>query len=256
MTGPRLHDRVALITGAGRGFGRATAEVFAREGALVAINYSKSEQPARELAAEIERAVGPGRTLLLQADVGDEAAVRAMVQRTLDHFGRIDILVNNAGILERAPFAEVPLDHWQPMLSTNINGVLNCTRHVAPHLLARGSGRVINLGTQLTLSGGPPLFAVYTATKGFISGLTKSLAREWGQRGVTVNCVAPGNIVTDMNASFYPPEEQAARRPHMVMGRFGDPIDVAHACLYLASDEAGFITGQTIYVCGGNVMAP
>lgn len=256
MAGPRLDGRNALVTGAARGFGRETARVFAREGARVVLNYNASEARARELADEIAREVGPDRTLLVRADVGDPAQVEAMTRTALDRFGRLDILVNNAGVLHLGPFESQPLEDWLHMLHVNVNGVLNCTRAIAPPMLERGFGRIINLGTQLTLMGGMPGFAFYTATKGFVSALTKSLAKEWGQRGVTVNCVGPGSIVTDMNASFYPPEVQEQRRQHMVMGRFGEPVDVAYACLYLASDEAKFMTGQTLYVCGGNVMAP
>jgi NAD(P)-dependent dehydrogenase (short-subunit alcohol dehydrogenase family) len=247
-----LQGRVALITGAGRGFGRAIAERFNEAGADLALNYRASAAGCEAVAvAARERG---GRAITIQADVADGAAVEAMVARTLAELGRIDVLVNNAGIMYLEPFSESSEEHWRREIEVNIVGSLRLAQAVIPHMVAQGSGRIINLSSQLALVGWERA-PVYSGTKGFILTWTKSLARELGQHGITVNAIGPGSIITDMNANVYPtPEAEAKRKSELPLRRFGSPRDVAECALFLASDAGSFLTGQMLGPNGGNVM--
>jgi 3-oxoacyl-[acyl-carrier protein] reductase len=248
----QLDGKVALITGAGRGFGKATAECFAEAGASLVLNYRTSREGCEEVAASArERGA---RAITVQADVTDGPAVEAMVARAIDEFGRIDILVNNAGIMFHEEFPESSEKHWRQEMEVNVFGPLRVTHAVAPHMIAQGWGRIINISSQLALVGWPR-GAVYSGTKGFILSWTKSLAREFGQHGITVNAIGPGSIITDMNANVYPDEEAKRRRmAELPLRRFGSPRDVGECALFLASDGGGFLTGQMLGPNGGNVM--
>ena len=247
-----LEGKVALITGAGRGFGRATAELFAEAGADLVLNYRASRAGCEEVA-ELARALGR-RVLLARADVADGAAVAAMVDGALAEFGRIDILVNNAGIMHVGPFAESGEESWRDEVEVNIFGPLRVTRAVVPHMIRQRWGRVVNLSSQLALVGWEKA-PVYAGTKGFILTWTKSLARELGQYGITANAIGPGSILTDMNRDVYPSEEaRQCRTQELPLRRFGSPRDVAECALFLASDAGGFLTGQMLGPNGGNVM--
>ncbi|HVB09926.1 MAG TPA: 3-oxoacyl-ACP reductase family protein [Bacillota bacterium] len=248
----RLDGRVALVTGGSRGFGRATALRFAAEGADVVVNYRSAEAEAREVAAEITR--GGRRAVAVQADIGSAEDCLALADAALKDFGHLDILVNNAGIMDVRPFADQGPADWQAMLDVNVWGTLRLTHALIPALRASGRGRVINLSSQLGHVGGEN-FAVYSGTKGFILAYTKSLARELGPFGITVNAICPGSIITDMNRGIYPPERQATRARELPLRRMGDPDDIAAAALYLASDDARFMTGQCVDVNGGGTMA-
>jgi NAD(P)-dependent dehydrogenase (short-subunit alcohol dehydrogenase family) len=247
----RLDGRVALITGASRGFGRATAELLAREGADIVLNYRAAEDDARATAAEVERA--GRRPVLIQADVADPQQAESLGRRALDEFGRVDVLVNNAGVMDVHPFATEDPAQWTTMIGVNIMGTLVLTRAVLPAMIERKQGRIVCLSSQLGHVGGEN-FSVYSGTKGFILAFTKSLAREVGQHGITVNAVCPGSILTDMNASIFPPERQKARAAELPLRRMGETSDIAEAVLYLASDAGKFVTGSCLDVNGGATM--
>jgi NAD(P)-dependent dehydrogenase (short-subunit alcohol dehydrogenase family) len=247
----RLANRVALITGGSRGFGRATALVFAREGADVVVAYRAADGDAKTAVEEIERT--GRRALAVRVDVAEAGETAALAEQAVRAFGRVDILVNNAGIMDVAPFASQDPATWNAMINVNIYGILTLTRAVLPSMIERGGGRIINLSSQLGHVGAEN-FAVYSGTKGFVLAFTRSLAREVGRHGITVNAICPGSIVTDMNRAIYPPDRQRARAAELPLRRLGVPDDVAAAALYLASDEGRFMTGQCLDVNGGSVM--
>lgn len=250
MAGGRLAGKVALITGAGRGFGRAIALAFAREGARVAANYLGSRAGAEEVAAEAGR-LGT-EAVALRGDVAREDDVKALVAATLERFGRLDVLVNNAGIMVRGPMLAVPAEECRRMFDVNVTGTMLCTRHALPAMIERKGGRIINLSSQLAqraVGGGG--FAAYAATKGAIESLTRALAAEVGVHGITVNAIAPGGIDTDMSRDVMTPEYRARRLAELPLHRFGSMDDVAYCAVVLASDEAGYLTGQILHPSGG-----
>jgi 3-oxoacyl-[acyl-carrier protein] reductase len=250
MAGGRLVGKVALITGAGRGFGRAIALAFAREGARVAANYLGSRAGAEEVAAEAGR-LGT-EAVALRGDVAREDDVKALVAATLERFGRLDVLVNNAGIMVRGPMLAVPAEECRRMFDVNVTGTMLCTRHALPAMIERKGGRIINLSSQLAqraVGGGG--FAAYAATKGAIESLTRALAVEVGVHGITVNAIAPGGIDTDMSRDVMTPEYRARRLAELPLHRFGSVDDVAYCAVVLASDDAGYLTGQILHPSGG-----
>jgi 3-oxoacyl-[acyl-carrier protein] reductase len=250
MTGGRLAGKVALITGAGRGFGRAIALAFAREGARLAVNYLGSREGAEAVVTEAGR-LGLD-AVALPGDVAREDDVKALVDATIERFGRLDILVNNAGVMVRGPLLQLPEDQCRRMLDINVMGTLLCSRHALPPMIERGSGRIINLSSQLAqraVWGGG--FAAYAATKGAIESLTRALAAEVGIHGITVNAIAPGGIETDMSRGVMTPEYRARRLAELPLRRFGSVDDVAYCAIVLAADEAGYLTGQILHPSGG-----
>lgn len=248
-----FRDRVALVTGGSRGLGRAIALRFAQAGADVVIAYRTAESEAASVVEQIER-VGR-RALAVRADVASDNETTALAQRALDAFGRVDILVNNAGIMHAgAPFATQDRATWTPMINVNVYGTLTMTRAMLPSMIERGSGRIINMSSHFGHLGAEN-FAVHSATKGFVLVFTRSLAKEVGQYGITVNAICPGTILTDMNRAFYPPDRQRARAAELPLRRLGDPDDIIGAALYLASDDSRYMTGQCLDVNGGSVMA-
>jgi len=248
----RLDGQVALVTGASRGFGRATAILLARAGADVIVNYRAAASEAESVAHEV-RGLGR-RALVVQADVSDPRQAHALAQQALDTFDHVEVLVNNAGIMDVRPFVDQDLDTWHATLETNLFGLLVVTRALLPSMIAQQRGRVICLSSQLAHVGAEN-FAVYAGTKAFILAFTKSLAREVGRYSITVNAVCPGSIVTDMNRAIYPPERITQRAAELPLRRLGDPTDVAEAVLFLAADSGRFITGQCLDVNGGATMA-
>ena len=250
MPGARLKGRVALVTGASRGFGRAIALAFAREGARLAANYFAREREGKEVAAEAER-LG-AEAIALRGDVSRAEDARALVAGTLDRFGRLDILVNNAGIMVRGPLLQVPEDGYRRMLEINVTGTMLCSRHALPAMIEQKHGRIINLSSQLAqraVGGGG--FAAYAATKGAIESLTRALASEVGGHGITVNAISPGGIETDMSKDVMTPEYRARRLAELPLRRFGDVADVAYCAVVLAADAAGYLTGQILHPSGG-----
>ena len=248
----RLEGKVALITGASRGFGRATAVRFAHEGADVVVNYRAAERGAAEVAGEVERA--GRRALVVRADVARARETAALADAALRAFGGVDVLVNNAAVMDVTPFATQDPATWTQMIDVNIWGILTLTRALLPSMIARTGGRIINLSSQLGHVGAEN-FAVYSGTKGFVLMYTKSLAREIGRYGITVNAICPGGIVTDMNRHLMSPGRRAARTTELPLRRLGDPDDVARAAVYLASEDGRFVTGQCVDVNGGATMA-
>ena len=251
----RLPDRVAVITGASRGIGRATALVMAREGASIVVNYRSEEAKAKEVIEEIKKT--GGTAIAFQADVGDSGAVERMIKRTVDEFGRVDILVNNAGVAQGdgslLKFKDEALDR---MVQVNVKGILYCTRAVMPHMMKRHHGKIVNLASVAGLgTASLPGNLVYASTKAAVIGLTKRIALELGQYGINVNAVAPGLIRTDMGVGHRSADEQRERIQYFekrsILGRIGEPEDIANTILFLASEESNFITGQVITVDGG-----
>ena len=250
MADGRLAGKVALITGAGRGFGRAIALAFTREGARVAANYLGSQTGAEEVVAEAGR-LG-AEAIALSGDVAREDDVKALIAGTLDRFGRLDVLVNNAGIMVRGPLLQLPDDECRRMFDINVMGTLLCSRHALPPMIEQKGGRIINLSSQLAqraVGGGG--FAAYAATKGAIESLTRALAVEVGSHGITVNAIAPGGIETDMSRDVMTAEYRARRLAELPLRRFGHVDDVAYCAVILASDDAGYLTGQILHPSGG-----
>jgi 3-oxoacyl-[acyl-carrier protein] reductase len=249
----RLDDRVALVTGASRGFGRAIALAFGQAGADVVVNYHTDGVAAAEVTAALEK-LGR-RSLAVQADVGIAGDVGRLVDAALARFGRVDILVNNAGIMERGLFADVPVDRYARMLTTNVTGTMLCTRAALPGMIERRYGRIVNLSSQLARAGvGTGGFAAYAATKGAIEAFTRALAHEVGEHGITVNAIAPGGIDTDMSRAVMTPEYRARRIKELPVRHLGTLDDVAYCALVLADEAGGYLTGQVLQPNGGWVM--
>jgi 3-oxoacyl-[acyl-carrier protein] reductase len=249
----RLAGRVALVTGGGRGFGRAIVEAFGLEGAGVAVNYNASGEAAAGVVAALEKQ--GRRALAVQADVAREDQVRTMLDRVLDHFGRLDVLVNNAGIMTRGPFLDLPVADYAAMWDINVTGTLLCTQYALRPMVKARYGRIVNLSSQLArASVGSGGFAPYAATKGAVEAFTRAIAHEFGQHGVTVNAIAPGGIDTDMSRAVMTPEYRARRIQELPVRHLGALADVAYCAVFLATEESNYLTGQVLQPNGGWVM--
>ena len=245
-----LDGKVALVTGASRGIGRAVALKLASEGAKVAINFAGSTAKAEEVKAEIE-AKG-GQAILVQANVADKEAVAAMVDKVVEAFGQIDILVNNAGITRDGLLARMKEEDFEAVVDTNLKGVFYCTKAVAKLMMKSRSGRIVNMASVVGLTGNAGQ-TNYAASKAGVIGFSKSAAKELASRGITVNMVAPGFIATDMTDAMTDKAKEAVLGT-IPLKREGTPEDVANAVLFLVSDSASYITGQIVNVDGGMVM--
>jgi NAD(P)-dependent dehydrogenase (short-subunit alcohol dehydrogenase family) len=237
---------VTLVTGAGRGIGRAIAERFGQEGAHVALSGR-----TRELLDEVAAAIGDD-TLVYPADVRDPEAVRALIEAVVERYGRLDVLINNAGTGFAKPTEDMDRQDWQRVIETNLTGPFLCAQAAGRVMLAQGSGRIINI-CSLTSFVGLPMRAAYGASKGGLMSLTQSLAVEWGPRGLRVNAIAPGFVRTNLQddlvrRGLFPADRIVARTPVRRMGR---PEDVAHAAVFLAGPEADWVNGETFVVDGG-----
>ena len=245
-----LDGKTALVTGASRGIGRAVALALAAAGARVAINYAGNVKAAEEVKASIEAA--GGTAILCQADVADSAAVEAMVAAVVKEFGTIDILVNNAGITRDTLLMRMKDEDFAKVLDTNLKGVFYCTKAVSKLMMKKRAGRIVNMASVVGLVGNAGQ-TNYAAAKAGVIGFSKSAAKELASRGITVNVVAPGFIGTDMTAGL-PESVKEKMLTDIPLGRMGEPEDVANAVLFLASDQASYITGQVVNVDGGMVM--
>ena len=245
-----LEGKVALVTGGSRGIGRAIALRLAQEGAKVAVNYAGNQVAAEEVKAIIEEQ--GGTALLVQADVSDSAAATEMVTRVHDHLGGLDILVNNAGITRDTLLVRMKDEDFDAVINTNLKGIYTCTKAAAKFMTKQRSGRIVNLSSVVGEIGNVGQ-TNYAAAKAGVIGFSKAAAKEFAPRGITVNVVAPGFIDTDMTAVLKDNirEKIAEGIP---LGALGKPEHVADAVLFLVSDAASYITGQTLNVDGGMVM--
>jgi 3-oxoacyl-[acyl-carrier protein] reductase len=240
-------SRVALVTGGSRGIGRAIALGLAQNGHRVAVNYSTRPEAAESVVTEI-RSNG-GEAIALGADVSDEAAVGRLISEVGERLGPVEVLVNNAGVTRDGLLARMSSDDWDRVIEVNLRSAFLCTKAVMRGMLKNRWGRIISIGSVSGLAGNPGQ-ANYAASKAAVIGFTKSVAKEVGGRGITVNVVAPGFIETDMTAELGEVALEAAISATAV-GRLGRPEDVAAAVAYLAGENAGFVTGQVIVVDGG-----
>jgi len=248
--GMRLAGKTALVTGASRGIGRAIALRFAAEGAFVVVNYAGNEAAAGETLAAIESA--GGKAVLSRFDVGSAGEVDAAVKAIVAERGRIDILVNNAGVTRDNLLMRLTEDDFDAVVRTNLKGTFLVTKVVSRQMIRQRGGRIVNMSSVVGEMGNAGQ-SVYAATKAGILGFTKAMARELASRGITVNAIAPGFITTDMTQSL----PEAARKEfaeRIPLGRFGAPEEVAELALFLASDAAGYVTGQVVGINGGMYM--
>ncbi|MBR6905885.1 MAG: 3-oxoacyl-[Selenomonadaceae bacterium] len=245
-----LDGKVALVTGASRGIGRAIAIRLAAEGAKVAINFAGNTEKAEAVKAEIEAA--GGEALLVQANVADAAAVEEMVAKVVEAFGGIDVLVNNAGITRDGLLVRMKDEDFDAVLDTNLKGVFYCTKVVSKLMMKKRSGRIVNMTSVVGVNGNAGQ-TNYAAAKAGVIGFSKSAAKEFASRGITVNMVAPGFIDTDMTSVLSDKAKEAALAG-IPLQRMGTPENVADAVAFLVSDQAAYITGQVIHVDGGMVM--
>ncbi|WP_341226411.1 beta-ketoacyl-ACP reductase [uncultured Arcticibacterium sp.] len=238
----RLKDKVAIVTGGARGIGKATAELFVKEGAQVII------WDVLENGAETANAIG-ANCVFQKVDVKDLKSIEAAVSSTISQFGKIDILVNNAGILRDKSFLKMSQEEWQSVIDINLTGVFNCTKAVVPHMVEKKYGRVICTSSVVGITGG---FGQtnYVASKAAIIGMVKTWAKEFGKHNITANAVAPGFIKTDMTDSI-PEEIRNGFMADIPVRRLGEPADIANAYLFLATEEASYVSGHTLSVNGG-----
>lgn len=246
----KLRDKIAIVTGAGRGIGRAIALQLAMEGARVVVNFSRSAEAAAEVVNQIEAA--GGAALAVQADVAAPDQVQALVQATVERFGRVDILVNNAGITRDKLVLRMSVQDWDVVLDTNLKGAFLSAKAVASLMVKQRGGIIVNVGSVIGKVGGAGQ-ANYSASKAGMIGLTKALAKELGSRNIRVNAVAPGFIETEMTDALKPEQREAALK-QVPLARFGQPEDVARVVAFLCSEDAAYIQGEVIAIDGGLFM--
>lgn len=245
-----LNGRNALVTGASRGIGRAIALELAKQGANVAVNYAGSADKAQAVVDEIEQ-MGV-KSFKIQADVADEDRVKGMVKTVVGEFGSLDILVNNAGVTKDNLLMRMKMEEFDQVINTNLKGVFVCTKAVTRQMMKQRFGKIINVASIVGVSGNPGQ-ANYVAAKAGVIGLTKTTAKELASRNILVNAVAPGFIATDMTDALT--EAQKEEMLSLIpLEKLGTPDDVAKVVRFLASDDANYITGQTIHIDGGMVM--
>jgi 2-deoxy-D-gluconate 3-dehydrogenase len=242
-----LKGKTALVTGSSRGLGAGIAVALADAGANVAVHGSRSFP---EATLQMLNKVGAYQ-LAVVGDVSDASVCSLLIEQVVTHFGAIDILVNNAGIIRRAPAAEHSEEDWQAVIDTNLTSVFRLTKHAGKHMLAQGSGKVINIASVLTFQGGI-LVPSYAAAKGGVGQLTKAFANEWATRGVNVNAIAPGYMVTDNTEALRAnPERSRQIMERIPAGRWGCPDDLAGAVVFLASSASDYVHGHVLVVDGG-----
>ena len=246
-----LEQKCAVVTGASRGIGRAIALELASQGAKVVVNYSGSEQKALDVVAEIVE--NGGEAIAVQANITDNDSVQALMKKALDTYGSLDILVNNAGITRDNLLMRMKEDEWDDVINTNLKGVFLCTKAVTRQMMKQRAGRIINISSIVGVAGNPGQ-ANYVAAKAGVIGLTKTTAQELASRNILVNAIAPGFITTEMTNGL-PEELKEAMLKQIPLAKLGQPEDIAKAVAFFASSNANYITGQTLHIDGGMVMA-
>ena len=242
-----MEGKIAVVTGASRGIGKAIAVKLASKGATVVINYNGSRERAEEVKNEVESA--GGKAVIIQCNVADFDACKEFIETVIKEQGRIDILVNNAGITKDGLIMKMKEEDFDSVLNVNLKGTFNTIRHSARQMLKQRSGKIINISSVSGILGNVGQ-ANYAASKAGVIGLTKTMARELGSRGITVNAIAPGFVDTEMTEVLSEEIRENACR-QIILGRFGKPEDIANTAVFLASDKADYITGQVISVDGG-----
>ncbi len=246
-----LFGRVVLVTGSSRGIGAEIAASAGAQGARVAVHYRHSADGAQRTAERVRAAGAEAESF--QADVSDGAQAEALVARVIERFGRIDGLVNNAGQTQVGPFLEIAPEQWHEVIATDLSAAFHTSRAALPSMLERGNGAIVNVASRLGQMGIAET-AAYSAAKAGLIGLTRSLAREFGGRGIRVNAVAPGMIETEMTAGLVQTDEGQRRLRDMPIGRYGRVDEVADAVIFLLSDASSFFVGQTLNPNGGGYM--
>ena len=247
----RLRERVAVVTGSGRGIGKAAALTLAREGASVAV-ATRTPEHADRTASEIRDA--GGTALPVPLDVSDRESVEQMRNRVLERFGRVDILVNVAGLSTLTPLEDLEEDEWDRVLAVNLKGVYLCARAVLPAMMEQRYGRIVSVASIAGRYGRAQMSAAYSASKAGVLGFTRSVAKRYGEYGITANAIAPGTIVTDMNRDL-PRDTLDRLMADAAVPRLGEVDDVAEAIRFLVTQEAGWITGVTLDINGGTIIA-
>lgn len=245
-----LEGKIALVTGSSRGIGRAIALALGNKGVNVAVNYAGNEQKAEEVVQELQE-LGV-KAIKIRANVADEQDVKAMIKEVTKEFGRLDILVNNAGITRDNLLMRMKVEEFDEVIETNLKGAFLCTKAVTRTMMKQRYGKIINIASIVGVSGNPGQ-ANYVAAKAGLIGLTKSTAKELATRNILVNAIAPGFITTDMT-DVLTEDQKDAILSQIPLEKLGEPEDIANVVCFLASDEAKYITGQTIHVDGGMVM--
>lgn len=240
-------NKIALVTGGSRGIGRAIALALAADGAAVIVNYNGNKEKAEEVVREIEAAGGTAESF--GCNVADLNATKEMIDSVIKKYGRLDILVNNAGVTRDGLIMKMSEEDFDTVLETNLKGTFNCSKHASRQMLKQKGGRIINIASVVGIAGNAGQVN-YAASKAGIIGFTKSLAKEIGSRGITVNAVAPGYIETDMTAAL-PEAEKEKLAGIITLKRLGKPEDIANGVAFLASEKASYITGQVLQIDGG-----
>jgi 3-oxoacyl-[acyl-carrier protein] reductase len=248
----RLKDRIALVTGSSRGIGRSIGLAYAREGAKVVVNFTSNEKAAMEVVEAIQKMGGEARAI--KADVANKAAAESLVKATVDQFGAIDILVNNAGFTRPAMMTKMTEQQWDEVVDIHLKGAFLCTQAAAPHMIAKNRGKIINVTSVAGIVGTVGQMN-YSAAKGGVISMTKSMARELARNNICANVICLGIVTTDMTEKIT--TDQKLKEVYMnriLLKRFAEPEDVTPAFVFLASDEANYITGQLLCVDGGYGM--
>ncbi|MDI7741628.1 3-oxoacyl-[acyl-carrier-protein] reductase [Lysinibacillus fusiformis] len=246
----KLDGKTAIVTGASRGIGRAIALQLASEGANVVVNFSGSEQKASQVVEEIQN-LG-SQAIAVQANISDSDSVQQLMNAAHEQFGSIDILVNNAGITRDNLLMRMKEDEWDDVINTNLKGVFLCTKAVTRQMMKQRAGRIINISSIVGVMGNAGQ-ANYVAAKAGVIGLTKTTARELASRNILVNAIAPGFITTEMTETL-PEDVKSSMLTQIPLAKLGKPEDIAKAVVFLASDDASYMTGQTLHIDGGMYM--